>query len=131
MKRVRVGKLVRDKIADLIDRSGDRSTTQILSKGEYVRELKRKAIEEAKEVSNAKTPTEIVTELADLKEVLSALSKVLGISEREITKIQRSRRTSRGGFEKRLYLESVTLADQSPWKSYYETGARPTRETNS
>ncbi len=54
MKRVRVGKLVRDKIADLIEKSGDRSTTQILSKKEYVRELKQKAIEEAKEVSNAK-----------------------------------------------------------------------------
>ena len=131
MKRVRVGKLVRDKIADLIEKSGDRSTTQILSKKEYVRELKRKAIEEAKEVSNAKTPTEVVTELADLKEVISALSKVLGISEREIKKIQRSRRISRGGFEKRLYLESVALTDQSPWRSYYKTGAQPKRRTNS
>jgi|SRR3989344_7323050 len=131
MKRVRVGKLVRDKIADLIEESGDRSTTQILSKKEYVRELKRKAIEEAKELSNAKTPTEVVMELADLKEVLSALSKTAGISEREITKIQRSRRTSRGGFEKRLYLESVTLTDQSTWRSYYKIRARPKRKINS
>lgn len=129
MKRVRVGKLVRDKIPALIEKSGDRSTTQILSKRGYVRELKRKAIEEAKEVSNAKTPTEVITELADLKEVLSALSKTAGISEREITKIQRSRRTSRGGFEKRLYLESVTLTDRSPWRSYYKTGS-PSKAKN-
>lgn len=130
MKRVRVGKLVRDKIAALIEKSGDHSTTRILSKQAYIRELKRKVIEEAKEISNAQTPTEIVEELADLKEVLSALAKVLDISEKEITKIKRARKTARGGFAQRLYLESVTLTDQSPWKSYYKTGERSKRRTN-
>ena len=129
MKRVRVGKLVRDKIPALIEKSGDHPITHVLPKQAYIRELKQKVVEEADEVSRAKTPGEIFTELADLTEVLSALIKALGISEKEVVKLQRSRRISRGGFEKRLYLESVALADQSPWKNYYETKVRPKRKS--
>lgn len=60
-----VNKLVRDRIPDIIEQSGNRYKAEVMSETDYRRALRQKGIEEAQEVAAA-SPDELVEELADL-----------------------------------------------------------------
>lgn len=47
---------------------------------------------------------ELVTELADVYELLEALINTTGISEEQVRQVQDERRAERGGFQQRLRL---------------------------
>lgn len=97
-------KLVRDKIPEIIKSNNEIPTTRILDYKEYKEELLRKLLEECNEVINASTKEETLEEIADTLEVLDSLIKLNNSSINEVRKIQDTKRTKRGGFEKRLYL---------------------------
>lgn len=97
-------KLVRDKIPEIIKSNNEIPTTRILDDKEYKEELLRKLLEECNEVINASTKEETLEEIADTLEVLDSLIKLNNSSLEEVRKIQDTKRTKRGGFEKRLYL---------------------------
>lgn len=97
-------KLVRDKIPEIIKSNNEIPTTRILDYKEYKEELLRKLLEECNEVINASTKEETLEEIADTLEVLDSLIKLNNSSLEEVRKIQDTKRTKRGGFEKRLYL---------------------------
>ena len=97
-------KLVRDKIPEIIKSNNEIPTTRILDDKEYKEELLRKLLEECNEVINASTKEETLEEIADTLEVLDSLIKLNNFSLEEVRKIQDTKRTKRGGFEKRLYL---------------------------
>jgi predicted house-cleaning noncanonical NTP pyrophosphatase (MazG superfamily) len=99
------GKLVRDKIPEIILKNeGSVPRVRTLSIKEYQQELRRKLVEEAKEVLLAKTKKEVVMELADVQEVMLALSESLSVSENDITLVQKKKKKERGGFSKRIFL---------------------------
>ena len=54
------------------------------------------------------TPMCDMEELADLLEVMSAVAVARGSSMKEVEKIRVGKKEKRGGFEKRILLESVT-----------------------
>jgi predicted house-cleaning noncanonical NTP pyrophosphatase (MazG superfamily) len=94
-------KLVRDRIPETIARSGTKANfRKIGSDQEYVDELTKKLIEEAREVRESPS----VEELADLKEVFEALLKVLGISQEDIGQVQDEKAKKNGRFNDRLFL---------------------------
>jgi predicted house-cleaning noncanonical NTP pyrophosphatase (MazG superfamily) len=62
--------------------------------------------EEAEELRSAR-PDERLGELADLQEVLSALTAVFGFSTEQVALAAQSKRAARGGFERRLWLDEV------------------------
>lgn len=97
-------KLVRDKIPEIIKSNNEIPTTRVLDDKEYKEELLRKLLEECNEVINASTKEETLEEIADTLEVLDSLIKLNNSSINEVRKIQDTKRTKRGGFEKRLYL---------------------------
>lgn len=97
-------KLVRDKIPEIIKSNNEIPTTRVLDDKEYKEELLRKLLEECNEVINASTKEETLEEIADTLEVLDSLIKLNNSSLEEVRKIQDTKRTKRGGFEKRLYL---------------------------
>jgi predicted house-cleaning noncanonical NTP pyrophosphatase (MazG superfamily) len=96
-------KLIRDKIPQIIAQSGCEYAISSLSEADYLNALKEKLIEEATEVAEA-SPDEMVTELADLLEVMDTLIAIAGIEKAEVLEKQRERRERRGGFEKRIKL---------------------------
>ena len=97
-------KLVRDKIPEIIKSNNEIPTTRVLDDKEYKEELLRKLLEECNEVINASTKEETLEEIADTLEVLDSLIKLNNSNIEEVRKIQDTKRTKRGGFEKRLYL---------------------------
>lgn len=99
-------KLVRDKIPDIIEASGNQCEIATLCDRDYQEALRQKLMEEAREVATA-SPSELIKELADLYEVLDALITTTGISEEMILTEQRIRREERGGFQKKILLLST------------------------
>jgi len=97
-------KLVRDAIPDIIHSRGQACEVNVLTEEDYRQALREKLVEEAREVVAASTLVDLVTELADLQEVLDALMKAYAISPEAIRVEQERRRSERGGFERRLRL---------------------------
>lgn len=67
------GKLVRDKIPEIIEDSGKEPIIRVLDDTEYKEELLKKLYEEYNEVIEAKTKEETLEECSDVLEVLIAL----------------------------------------------------------
>ena len=98
-------KLARDKIPDIICRKGEkfeikRATTPDL----FISKLKEKIVEEAKELKNAKTRQEELSESADLAEVLGELCSFLKIKKSELKKERGIKAKEKGRFKKRIIL---------------------------
>lgn len=96
-------KLVRDRIPEIIQNSRKHCAVEILLEVEYRQALLEKLVEEAQEVCQA-APDELVTELADLHEVITALMIAWQIAPERVQQVQRQRHAERGGFERRLKL---------------------------
>jgi len=67
-------KLVRDRIPEIIRKSGNECEVVILSDAEYCQALRQKLMEEAGEAAEA-NGEDLVAELADLYEVIDALMR--------------------------------------------------------
>ena len=94
-----MGKLVRDKIPQIIEASGETPITRILERDEYLACLEAKLDEEVREFHESKEPEE----LADILEVVYALAEAHGCSRQQLLSIYESKNAARGGFEKRIY----------------------------
>ena len=105
MKKIH-NKLVRDKIPEIIEKTGEKYEVRTLDNEEYKKELLKKIVEEAKEVLDTKgNKKELTKELGDVLEVINHLVRVFGLNKDEIEKVKQERRESRGGFDKKLFLE--------------------------
>jgi len=96
-------KLVRDGIPEIIKASGGAPKTRILSDTEYNNALAKKLLEEADEY--IKDPN--IKELADILEVVHAILETQGKSFAELESVRKEKAKERGGFSKRLFLETV------------------------
>jgi predicted house-cleaning noncanonical NTP pyrophosphatase (MazG superfamily) len=96
-------KLVRDGIPSIIAAEGRHCEVVTLDKDEYRVALLSKLVEEAQEAAAA-SPDQLVTELADVYEVLAALIAATGLTAAQIAAVQTERRQTRGGFAQRIKL---------------------------
>ena len=96
-------KLVRDGIPEIIRQSGNRCEVAIMSEAELRQALREKLLEEASEAAAASLEN-LVSELADVQEVIDALLALHGIEWEAVVKEQRRKRTERGGFTKGIRL---------------------------
>ena len=69
-------KLVRDKIPEIIENDGEIPFVRVLDDKEFKFELERKLFEEYNEVLEASSSEERLEELADMLEIISALSSL-------------------------------------------------------
>ena len=99
-------KLVRDRIPEIIQSEGRRQVTRVLDEAIYHQALLDKLIEEAQEASHA-TAGDLPSELADVLEVLRALTVTAGMSWPQLLALAEDKRSRRGGFGRRIFLESV------------------------
>lgn len=94
-----MGKLVRDKIPEIIQAGGATPLTRILETEEYLSCLETKLDEEVQEFHESKA----TEELADILEVVYALAEAHGCSREQLQQIFDAKHTARGGFKKRIY----------------------------
>ncbi|GII34136.1 nucleoside triphosphate pyrophosphohydrolase [Planotetraspora mira] len=104
------GKLVRDRIPEIIEANGRTAKVRVLDKSELVPALTAKLAEEAEELRQA-GPDDRLGELADLYEVLAALAGTFGFSDEQVQEAAHHKRAQRGGFSRRLWLDKVTSAE--------------------
>lgn len=95
------GKLVRDKIPDIIRKDGQDPIVRVASLSEMPDLLRRKLTEELAELAAA-APADVIDEAADVMEVLAALH---GISFGEVLRRIHLKRIERGGFTERIVWE--------------------------
>lgn len=104
-------KLVRDRIPEIIRENGGKPFFhEIRDDDVYHEELALKLVEEAKEALEAQQKDDrkaLLTEIADVQEVLRALMLAYNIDHFEVELVRVKRQTERGGFKKRFLLELV------------------------
>jgi len=103
MPTIYYNKLIRDKIPEIIEKSGKRPITEILDDKAYKKHLDIKLGEELQEYLN----DDNINELADLIEVIYAILKYKGIDLNDFERIRIKKAEERGSFDKRLLLKEV------------------------
>lgn len=96
-------KLVRDRIPAIIEADGGRPVVRTLDDREYQLALQSKLIEEFGEFLAVPS----AEELADIAEVLRALTAAFGFDPDEVEAARLRKRAERGGFDERLFLHQV------------------------
>ena len=94
-----MGKLVRDRIPEIIQEDGKTPIIRIVDEEEYVRELDRKLCEEVEEYRADGS----IEEMADVLEVLFAICEARGHSVEELMEVRNAKREKRGGFEQKIF----------------------------
>ncbi len=96
-------KLVRDRIPEIIQSSGKKCSTEILSYEEYLKLVDAKLDEELAEYHKDQN----IEELADLLEVIHAATLARGHSLEELERVRAEKAAKRGGFANRILLKEV------------------------
>lgn len=100
-------KLVRDRIPEVIEKTGKKFSTKILTNDEYITELRKKTYEEVEEYMNTNNKEDAVEELADLLEIVHALAESHGSSIEEVEEVRKNKAVKRGGFKEKIFLIEV------------------------
>lgn len=103
MGRIIYHKLVRDKIPEIIRADGKSACWRFLRKDELLPLLRKKLSEEVDEYLKSGE----IEELADIAEVLHALSEQSGAGWESVEQLRLKKAAERGGFEKGILLETV------------------------
>lgn len=96
-------KLVRDRISDIIEADHKKCVIEILSDDEYLRLAEAKLDEELAEYHKDQS----IEELADLLEVVYAVTRAKGYSLNDLEKIRSEKAKMRGGLDKKIMLKEV------------------------
>ena len=100
---VKYNKLVRDKIPEHIEMSGQRCVIETLTDEDYLKMLDAKLDEELAEYHQDQN----LEELADLLEVIYACAVAHGYSVAELEQVRVDKAAKRGGFVERILLKEV------------------------
>ena len=103
MPTITHNKLVRDKIPEIIEKSGKTAHYRVLENEEYLAELDRKLNEECAEYQADKS----IEEMADVLEVLYAITEARGYAVEELERVRAAKAEKRGGFADRIFIEKV------------------------
>ena len=96
-------KLVRDRIPEIIEASGQKCSIEILPEDVYLQLVDAKLDEELAEYHKDQN----IEELADLLEVIRAAALARGYSLEDLERARAEKAEKRGGFEKRILLKEV------------------------
>lgn len=96
-------KLVRDRIPEIIESSGNKCEIEVVSDEVALEYLYKKLNEEVSELLEDKN----LDEIADVMEVLFAIGSKYGYSEEDILDRRNEKKDSRGGFENNLILKKT------------------------
>lgn len=100
-------KLVRDRIPEIIVGTGKKCSTKTLDQSEFIKELRRKILEELEEYMRADNREEALEELADLLEIIHALAEIHGESFDKVEELRKLKAEKRGKFKEKIFLVEV------------------------
>lgn len=98
---MKYNKLVRDKIPEYIKGKGAEPITHVAGDSEYWEKLKEKLLEEANEFNK----DENIEEVADILEVIEAISIYKGFDKNDIEKVKNKKAGEKGKFNDRIILD--------------------------
>jgi predicted house-cleaning noncanonical NTP pyrophosphatase (MazG superfamily) len=104
-KEIDYDKLVRDRIPEIIEKSGKEFVIHKASDEEYKTKLLEKVVEELEEFKEK--PCE--EEIADILEVIDSIIDYYGFDKEKIEVIQGQKRNEQGGFKEKVILEKVLV----------------------
>ncbi len=104
------GRLVRDRIPDLVKEAGHEVKFRQLTAEEKPRFLKQKIATEAKELLEADVGRE-KEEVSDLLEAMEAFITARGLERDDLRRVKEHKRKQRGGFERCFVVESTSGSD--------------------
>jgi len=115
-------KLVRDKVVDNILNRNAKLQTKILNDIQFLNEIKKKLQEEVDELMEVDNldKKNLINELADIELLIDYILKVVGITRADLTKKQINKVSEVGAFNKRIFVEKVSLQDNDKWIEYYK-----------
>lgn len=96
-------KIVRDRIPEIIKKSGSNPVTEILDNDGAIIYLEKKLEEELEEYKGNRK----LEELADILEVIDAIALKKGFSFEELLALKEDKRKARGGFKENILLKYV------------------------
>ncbi len=111
-EKAEYNKLVRDNVPAQIADRGEHFEIVRLEGDALIDALRRKLVEEALEALDANAGTDLVGELADLQEVMRAITKAIRVSTQDLEEERQRKRKKRGGFEQG-YLLLTTASPHS------------------
>ena len=96
-------KLVRDKIPDIIKKAGVEPVIRVAKDlEEYLVYLKKKVVEEAKELNQETNIEKLKKEIADVVEVLDNLISTLDLTWQDIDVVREEKNHQRGSFKDKI-----------------------------
>jgi predicted house-cleaning noncanonical NTP pyrophosphatase (MazG superfamily) len=98
-----MGKLVRDRVPEMMRRSGKEPDVRVLSIGEFRDALRAKFAEEAAEL-RAAPEADVIGELSDLLELVEATADAYGFTLADVAAAAAAKRDERGGFAQRYWV---------------------------
>lgn len=112
-------RLVRDNLRHAYAELGQKAVYKKLSKREHISELKRKVIEEVKEIPEDGPISELIEEIADLQQVIDDMKKLIGISDEQVDVAKKQKFDKKGGFIEGTFVETLELEENDEWVEYY------------
>ena len=103
MTSIRYNKLIRDRIPEIIEKSGKQAIVQRVEGDQLLELLNKKLFEELEEYNESGE----IEELADLVEVVQAILEYKGIPLDEFDDIRERKKISKGGFKEGFLLLEV------------------------
>ncbi|MBT4327474.1 MAG: nucleoside triphosphate pyrophosphohydrolase [Candidatus Nitrosopelagicus sp.] len=100
-------KAVRDKIPEIIEKSGSKYHVKTLSDIEFLKKLEEKLNEEVAEYQSDKNPEE----LADILEVINRIAELKGISKEKLDQIRIKKSEKKGGFKDNIFLIDIIKSE--------------------
>lgn len=100
---MKYNKLIRDRIPEIIEASGQTCVTEILPDEEYLRMVDTKLDEELAEYHKDQN----IEELADLMEVIYAAAMARGYTLEQLERVRAEKAMKRGAFAKKILLKEV------------------------
>lgn len=105
---MKYSKLIRDRIPEIIAKTGKTVSYRILNEEEFKNALEEKLDEEVIEFHESKSAEEI----ADILEVVNAIIKANGYHRITVFKERMKKKIFKGGFRRRAFLEAVEGDDE-------------------
>ena len=131
IKFFKVEKLIRDKIPAFLESKGIVVHANTVGDQEFISKLKDKLIEEAQAVLETSSYEELCEELANVLEVVHALSKASGLTTQLIEQKRLKKREIKGGFENKIYNSSIQIEENNSSINYYSNKTQQYPEIHS
>lgn len=107
-------KLVREKILALYKKEGVTTQSYVIEDdNEFLDAITQKLIEELQEIFASENNDELLSELADLEDVLIVFKKFLKIDQKDIDAKRAAKLAEKGSYEGRVFLEYVDVPNSN------------------